>query len=97
MAEQSETYHDQICNFSITERDARGRLVRLNRSVGDVLAKHRYPEPIKHLLAEALALAALMGSLQKELGSQFTMQAQTNSGPVRLLVVDLRLVSWWLR
>lgn len=90
MAEQSETYHDQICNFSITERDARGRLVRLNRSVGDVLAKHRYPEPIKHLLAEALALAALMGSLQKELGSQFTMQAQTNSGPVRLLVVDFK-------
>jgi molecular chaperone Hsp33 len=42
------------------------------------------------LLAEALVLAALMGSLLKDQDSQLTMQAQTEAGIVDMLVCDYR-------
>ncbi|HTO28442.1 MAG TPA: Hsp33 family molecular chaperone HslO, partial [Devosia sp.] len=51
---------------------------------------HTYPPAIKCLLAEALVLAALLGSLLKEDGSQITMQAQSQGGIVSLLVCDYR-------
>ena len=90
MSKHVETFQDQLLNFSIPARDARGRIARLDSVVADVLAAHDYPAPIKHLLAEALLLAALMGGLQKEEGAQLTMQAQTQTGPVRLLVADFK-------
>jgi molecular chaperone Hsp33 len=45
---------------------------------------------VKHLLAEALTVTALMGGLLKEPGDQLTMQAQTDNGAVELLVCDYR-------
>lgn len=81
---------DRILNFSIPARDARGRVVRLGAVVEQVLSAHAYPAPITHLLAEALVLAALMGSLLKDDDGQLTMQAQTESGIVDLLVCDYR-------
>jgi len=90
MTGHGETFHDELLHFTLPERDAHGRCVRLDCVVDEILRAHDYPEPIKHLLAEALVLAALMGSLQKEDGAQLTMQAQTPSGPVRLLVADFR-------
>ena len=91
MTNHVETFQDQLLNFSIPGRDARGRVVRLDVVIDDVLSAHDYPAPIKHLLAEALILAALMGGLQKDEGAQLTMQAQTQTGPVRLLVADYRM------
>ena len=91
MKKHVETFQDQLMNFSIPDRDARGRIVRLDRVVGEVLSAHDYPEPVRHLLAEALILAALMGGLQKDDGAQLTMQAQTQTGPVKLLVADFRM------
>lgn len=76
--------------FSIPQRDARGRLVRLGPVARSILAAHDYPPVIARLLAEALALAALMGSLLKDDGSQLTMQAQTENGAIGLLVCDYR-------
>jgi molecular chaperone Hsp33 len=69
--------------------------VRLGPVLEEVLAAHAYPLPIKHLLAEALVLTALIGSLLKdgaddEPGGQLTMQAQTQAGIVDLLVCDYR-------
>src|SRR3546814_8176845 len=55
-----------------------------------VLAAHAYPPPLKALLAEALTLAALIGSTLKDAGGQLTMQAQSDGGPVQLLVCDYR-------
>ena len=49
-----------------------------------------YPAPVKHLLSEALVLGGLMGGLLKGETGQLTMQAQTKSGPVQLLVCDYR-------
>jgi len=38
-----------------------------------------YPAPIRHLLAEALVFAALLGALLKDVDGQLTMQAQTRT------------------
>lgn len=87
---QSETYSDRILAFTVPGRNARGRVVRLDDVTDQVLSAHAYPAPIKHLLAEALVLAALIGSLLKDEQGQMTMQAQTENGVVRLLVCDYR-------
>jgi molecular chaperone Hsp33 len=79
---------DRVLAFTIPDRHARGRLVRLGPTLETVLSAHDYPPAIKHLLAEALVLTALMGSLLKEEGSQLTLQAQAQGGPVDLLVCD---------
>ncbi|HQE00856.1 MAG TPA: Hsp33 family molecular chaperone HslO [Novosphingobium sp.] len=71
-------------------RDARGRVVRLGPVLDTILAAHAYPAPIKHLLAEALVVAALIGSLLKDEDGQLTMQAQAEGGVVDLLVCDYR-------
>ena len=57
-----------------------------------MLAAHDYPPPVTHLLSEALVLAALMGGLLKRDGedAQLTLQAQTPTGVVSLLVADYR-------
>jgi molecular chaperone Hsp33 len=79
---------DQVLGFTIPDRHARGRLVRLGPTLETVLSTHDYPPAIKHLLAEALVLTALMGSLLKEDDAQLTLQAQAQGGPVDLLVCD---------
>ena len=81
---------DQVLGFTIPTQHARGRVVRLEAVLDEILSAHSYPPPITNLLAEALALTALAGSLLKDDGSQATMQAQTEDGPVRLLVCDFR-------
>jgi molecular chaperone Hsp33 len=85
-----ETGYDRILRFSIPARNARGRAVRLGPVLDEILAAHAYPPPIRRLLAEALVLAALLGALLKDEGSQLTMQAQTQSGVIDLLVCDYR-------
>ena len=90
MTDKAETYSDQILEFTLPARSARGRVVRLDSVIDVVLSAHAYPAPITHLLGEALVLAALMGSLLKSEGAQMTMQAQTEEGAVRLLVCDYR-------
>ena len=86
----SETGFDRVLSFSIPERDARGRVVRLGPVLDTVLSAHNYPPPIRKLLAEALTLVALVGALLKEQDSQLTMQAQSEEGVVDLLVCDYR-------
>lgn len=92
---EQETYAERMLGFSIPSRHARGRAVRLDGVLEEILSAHAYPPAITHLLAEALVLAALIGGLLKESdsvegGAQLTMQAQTESGVVRLLVCDWR-------
>ncbi|QZD90673.1 Hsp33 family molecular chaperone HslO [Qipengyuania aurantiaca] len=85
-----ETYSGRTLAFTIPSRDTRGRIVRLDTTLDAILAAHDYPAPITHLLAEALVLVTLMGSLLKDDGSQVTMQAQTEAGAVKLLVCDYK-------
>lgn len=81
---------DQLLSFTLPDRNARGRVVRLGPTLNRILSAHDYPAGIKHLLAEALLLTALMGGLLKRVGSQLTLQAQTDAGIVSLLVCDYR-------
>lgn len=90
MQTSDETFSDRLLSFSIPARDARGRGVRLDAVLNEVLSAHAYPPAITHLLAEALVLTALMGGLLKDGAGQLTMQAQTEGGVVRLLVCDWR-------
>ena len=90
-----EVRFDRILRFTLPDRDARGRAVRLGPVLDTILSAHAYPTPIKHLLAEALTLTALLGALLKDgpnkvSGGQLTMQAKTEAGPVELLVCDYR-------
>ncbi len=81
---------DRVLAFTIAEHNARGRVVRLGPVLDDVLSAHAYPVAIRQLLAEALTLTALLGSLLKDDGSQLTIQAQSEDGVVELLVCDYR-------
>ena len=87
---QPDTGFDRILRFTLPDRNARGRAVRLGPVLDTILSAHAYPPPIKHLLAEALALAALLGSLLKDDAGQLTLQAQTEAGAVKLLACDYR-------
>ncbi|MBA3525295.1 MAG: Hsp33 family molecular chaperone HslO [Sphingomonas sp.] len=79
---------DVALGVTIPARNARGRLARLGPALDAILANHGYPPAIERLLAEALVLTALLGSLLKERQGQVTLQAQTDNGVVDLLVCD---------
>ena len=81
---------DRMLGFTIPGAKIRGRVVRIGPLLEAIVSAHDYPPPIKHLLAEALMLTAMMGSLIKERESQLTMQAQAEGGTVSLLVCDYR-------
>lgn len=85
-----ETGFDRLVGFTVPARNVRGRMVRLGPALDAILSAHQYPSAIRHLLAEALVLTALMGSLLKDDQGQITMQAQTQAGVVDLLVCDFR-------
>ena len=81
---------DNILSFAIPAKNCRGRVVRLGPVLDDILAAHAYPPMIRHLLAEAVCLTAMLGSLLKDEGSQLTLQAQTEAGIVNLLACDYK-------
>lgn len=85
-----ETGFDRVLAFTVPARHARGRVVRLGPVLETILSAHDYPPAIKRLLAEALVLTALMGSLLKDDDAQLTVQAQAEGGAVDLLVCDYR-------
>ena len=85
-----DTGFDRVLAFLVPDRNARGRLVRLGPTLDEVLSAHAYPPAAKRVLAEALVLTALIGGLLKDEQSQLTMQAQSEGGPIDLLVCDYR-------
>lgn len=81
---------DVALGFSIPERHARGRLVRIGPALSDVLANHDYPKQISAVLSEALVLAGLLGSLLKDDTGQLTLQTQNGTGAIDLMVADYK-------
>lgn len=88
MSDLTATANDRALGFTIPGHNARGRVARLGPALDSILANHGYPPAIERLLAEALVLTALLGSLLKDPGGQMTLQAQTENGIVDLLVCD---------
>ena len=79
---------DVAIGVTIPARDARGRAARLGPVLDEILSAHKYPPVVERLLAEALTLTALLGSLLKDPQGQMTLQAQTENGAIDLLVCD---------
>lgn len=77
---------DIVVPFRLEGAQIRGRVARLGPVLNQVLTAHAYPDLISRLLAEALTLAALLGTALKFDGI-FTLQAQ-GEGPVSLIVAD---------
>ena len=80
---------DRALGFALPGKHARGRFVRVGAALDTILAAHAYPPAIERLLAEALTLAALIGSTLKDPSGQLTLQSQ-GEGVVRLIVCDYR-------
>lgn len=77
---------DFVLPFAVEGRNARGRMVRTGQVLNDILAAQDYPPPVSALLAEAVSLTALLGTMLKDSG---ILTFQVNSdGPVRILFVD---------
>ncbi len=81
---------DRAMGLIIPARNARGRIVRLGPVLEEILSAHGYPPVIEALMAEALVVTALLGAMLKDGEGQLTMQAQTEDGPVSLLVCDYK-------
>ena len=77
---------DHVIPFAIKPLGVRGRLVRLGAVVDDILSKHDYPDTVSALVAESVALTAMLGTALKFNG-KFIVQTKTD-GPVAMLVAD---------
>src|SRR6185436_19341893 len=77
---------DFVLPFELEGAGLRGRLVRMDAVSTRALSAHPLPEPAQRVLAEALGLAALLGSALKFEG-RLSVQLKGN-GPLNLLVTD---------
>lgn len=83
----SDADHNLIQPFSLEQSNLRGRAVKLESVLDDILTAHDYPNPVAHLVAEVATLALLLSSMLKYEGI-FTLQTQ-GDGPVKMLVADV--------
>ena len=80
---------DFLMPFVFEGSDVRGAVVDLDDSWREVLKRHDYPLPVRSLLGEAMAAAALLSSTLKFDGTLVLQtQAEDRTAPVRLLVVE---------
>lgn len=73
--------------FQLESSSLRGRIVRFNDVLNDILIPHDYPPIVSQLLAETITLCALLSSMLKFDGI-FTLQTQ-GDGPISMLVADM--------
>lgn len=81
---------DLVLPFQIEASRLRGRMVKLGPALDEILARHKYPEPVARFLAETMALAVLLSSMLKYDGI-FTLQTK-GDGPIKLMVADITSV-----
>ncbi len=79
---------DAVVPFQVDGLDTRGRAVQLGPLLDGILGRHSYPPAVARLLAEAVALAVILGTSLKFEG-KFILQTQSD-GPVNMLVADFR-------
>ena len=78
--------HDTLRRFIFEELPVQGRHVHLDATWRAALERQDYPPPVRALLGEAMAAAALLSATLKFDGN-ITLQIQ-GAGPVHLLVVQ---------
>ncbi len=79
-------WDDTVLPFRLDRPDLRGRVARLEATLGRVLARHAYPPAVEALVAEALVLTALVGQAVK-LRWKLSLQVR-GKGPIRLIATD---------
>lgn len=77
---------DSVMPFEIKPLGVRGRIVRLGAVIDDIVHRHDYPPAVSALLAEVIALTAMLGASLKFEG-KFILQTKTD-GPVDMIVAD---------
>ena len=78
---------DAILPFQIEPHYLRGRYITLGTAATSILEKHKYPDPVAHLLGEMLVLAPCLSSALKYEGV-FTLQV-SGTGPIKTLMADV--------
>lgn len=79
---------DQTLRFLFDKTPIRGELTQLRQAYQDVLKKHPYPEPVKKILGEFMAAAAMLSDTLKFDGT-FSLQVR-GAGQVRTLMAECR-------
>ena len=79
-------WDDTVLPFQLDRSDIRGRVVRLDGVLDQVLHQHAYPPVIEALVAEAVVLTALIGQAVK-LRWKLSLQIR-GKGPARLIATD---------
>lgn len=79
-------WDDSVLPFQLDRSDIRGRVVRLDGVLDQVLRQHAYPAVIEALVAEAVVLTALIGQAVK-LRWKLSLQIR-GKGPARLIATD---------
>lgn len=79
-------YTDSCLAFQIEGQDIKGRIIRLDKTLNSVLDKHNYPDDVARELGQAMALAAMLGSMMKYDGI-LTLQVKSD-GKIQTLVSD---------
>lgn len=77
---------DQLYRFIFDEFPIRGEFIRLEESFQTIIGQHDYPEVLRRLLGEALAVAGLLGAIIKFDG-RLTVQYRGN-GKLKLLLAQ---------
>jgi len=79
-------WDDSLLPFQLDRADIRGRFVRLDGALNQILDQHNYPEPVAQLVAEAVVLTALIG---QTIGFKAKLSLQIRgNGPIRLIATD---------
>jgi molecular chaperone Hsp33 len=79
-------WDDTVLPFQLDRCNIRGRVVRLDGVLENVLKQHNYPPQIEALVAEAVLLTALMGQAIK-VRWKLSLQIR-GKGPARLIATD---------
>jgi len=77
---------DHVIPFAIKPLGVRGRIVRLGPVIDDIVSRHDYPDAVSALVAESVAMTAMLGTALKFNG-KFILQTKTD-GPVSRIVAD---------
>ena len=79
-------WDDTVLPFQLDQSDIRGRVVRLDGTLDEILAQHDYPAVVETLVAETALLTALIGQTIK-LRWKLSLQVR-GDGPARLVATD---------
>lgn len=77
---------DSILPFQLDRAAMRGRVARLDKTLGAIFGAHDYPAPVAALVSEAVLLTALIGQTMK-LRWRFSLQIRAE-GAINLIATD---------